>query len=182
MKKSIPLLVVSLMTLPTLTLAEAIARGTQLDVEVHKVNQDGIGESIGTIRVARHEDGVLFEPDLEGLEPGLHGFHLHENPDCRTAQKDGKTTPAGAAGGHLDPNGTGEHNGPYESGHLGDLPPLYADDNGKVSIHVLAPRLEFGQVVNHALVIHANGDNYSDEPKPLGGGGARVACGVVAPD
>ena len=30
-----------------------------------------------------------------------------------------------------------------------------------------------------ALVIHAGGDNYSDSPEPLGGGGARLACGVV---
>jgi Cu-Zn family superoxide dismutase len=29
-------------------------------------------------------------------------------------------------------------------------------------------------------VIHGGGDNYSDSPQPLGGGGARVACGVVA--
>jgi superoxide dismutase, Cu-Zn family len=28
-------------------------------------------------------------------------------------------------------------------------------------------------------MIHAGGDNYADAPKPLGGGGARVACGVV---
>ena len=31
----------------------------------------------------------------------------------------------------------------------------------------------------HALMVHEGGDNYSDEPKPLGGGGARVACGVI---
>ena len=29
-----------------------------------------------------------------------------------------------------------------------------------------------------ALIVHAGGDTYRDEP-PLGGGGARVACGVV---
>jgi Cu-Zn family superoxide dismutase len=28
-------------------------------------------------------------------------------------------------------------------------------------------------------MIHAGGDNYSDQPVPLGGGGARIACGVV---
>jgi Cu-Zn family superoxide dismutase len=28
-------------------------------------------------------------------------------------------------------------------------------------------------------MIHEGGDNYSDKPKPLGGGGARIACGVV---
>ena len=27
-------------------------------------------------------------------------------------------------------------------------------------------------------MIHAGGDNYSDHPEALGGGGARVACGV----
>jgi Cu-Zn family superoxide dismutase len=28
--------------------------------------------------------------------------------------------------------------------------------------------------------VHAGGDNYADEPQPLGGGGARTACGVVS--
>ena len=28
-------------------------------------------------------------------------------------------------------------------------------------------------------MIHEGGDNYSDTPKPLGGGGARMACGVI---
>ncbi|MEA2738922.1 MAG: superoxide dismutase, Cu-Zn family, partial [Acetobacteraceae bacterium] len=31
----------------------------------------------------------------------------------------------------------------------------------------------------HALVIHANGDNYSDAPAALGGGGGRSACGEI---
>ena len=30
-----------------------------------------------------------------------------------------------------------------------------------------------------SVVIHAGGDNYSDQPQPLGGGGARIACGVI---
>jgi Cu-Zn family superoxide dismutase len=28
-------------------------------------------------------------------------------------------------------------------------------------------------------MIHVGGDNMSDQPKPLGGGGARYACGVI---
>jgi Cu-Zn family superoxide dismutase len=28
-------------------------------------------------------------------------------------------------------------------------------------------------------MIHAGGDTYSDMPAPLGGGGARLACGVI---
>ena len=30
-----------------------------------------------------------------------------------------------------------------------------------------------------SVIIHAGGDNYSDQPQPLGGGGARIACGVI---
>jgi len=28
-------------------------------------------------------------------------------------------------------------------------------------------------------MIHAGGDNHSDHPTALGGGGARMACGVI---
>jgi superoxide dismutase, Cu-Zn family len=27
--------------------------------------------------------------------------------------------------------------------------------------------------------VHAGGDNHSDHPQPLGGGGARVACWLI---
>jgi Cu-Zn family superoxide dismutase len=42
-----------------------------------------------------------------------------------------------------------------------------------------APRLSTDDLKGRAIVIHSGGDNYSDTPRPLGGGGARVACGVV---
>jgi Cu-Zn family superoxide dismutase len=28
-------------------------------------------------------------------------------------------------------------------------------------------------------MIHAGGDNHAEHPAPLGGGGPRIACGVV---
>jgi Cu-Zn family superoxide dismutase len=28
-------------------------------------------------------------------------------------------------------------------------------------------------------MVHAGGDNHDDHPMPLGGGGARFACGVI---
>jgi Cu-Zn family superoxide dismutase len=28
-------------------------------------------------------------------------------------------------------------------------------------------------------MIHVGGDNHADHPAPLGGGGARLACGVI---
>jgi Cu-Zn family superoxide dismutase len=36
-----------------------------------------------------------------------------------------------------------------------------------------------GDIKGLALMVHQGGDNHSDHPQPLGGGGARVACGVI---
>ena len=87
--------------------------------------------------------------------------------------------PALAAGGHLDPKETNRHREPWGDGHLGDLPPLYMTTDGTAVNPVHGPRLKLADVRNRSLMIHAGGDNHSDDPLPLGGGGARVACGVI---
>ena len=123
--------------------------------------------------------GLVFTPQLKGLAPGIHGFHVHQNPSCAPAQKDGKSEPALAAGGHLDPSGSGKHGEPWGDGHLGDLPALYVAADGSATHPVLAPRLKLADVQQRALMVHAGGDNHADHPAPLGGGGARLACGVI---
>ena len=115
--------------------------------------------------------GVRFTPDLSDILPaGDHGFHAHVNPACGDGGQ--------AAGGHYDPGNTGRHEGPDGDGHLGDLPRL-TSEAGHVATAVVAPRLTMSDLYGRALVIHEGGDNYSDSPEPLGGGGARLACGVV---
>lgn len=150
-----------------------------LDINMNQVSRYGVGEAIGSINARDTNYGVVITPKLRGLTPGLHGFHVHENPDCGAAEKDGQKVAALAAGGHFDPKKTGVHEGPYENGHLGDLPALLVNADGTATHPVLAPRLKLHDVEGRSLVIHAGGDNYSDNPKPLGGGGARVACGVL---
>lgn len=59
------------------------------------------------------------------------------------------------------------------------MPVLVVDASGKATQSVVAPHLTVAEAQGHAIVIHAGGDNYSDTPTPLGGGGARIACGVV---
>ena len=154
------------------------ARADEIVVTVNLVNDHGVGDAIGTIRITDTEHGALFAPQLSKLAPGLHGFHLHEKPTCECADKDGKMTAAHAAGSHLDPDKSGKHEGPYGKGHLGDLPPLFVAADGTCTLPVLAPRLKVADVKNRALMIHAGGDNYADKPEALGGGGARIACGV----
>lgn len=156
------------------------AQAETLSVKVNTVTAQGIGESVGNVKVESNEYGLVFRPELTGLQPGVHGFHIHAKGSCQPADIDGKTTAAGAAGGHWDPKNTGKHGEPWGDGHLGDLPALYVDSEGKASQPVLAPRLKsLGDIKGLALMVHQGGDNHSDHPQPLGGGGARVACGVI---
>jgi Cu-Zn family superoxide dismutase len=97
--------------------------------------------------------------------------------------KDGKMQAGLAAGGHYDPNATGKHTGPSDgSGHRGDLTVLNVAPDGTATEAVNALRLSVSTVRGRSIVIHEGGDNYSDQPKPLGGGGARIACGAVSVD
>jgi Cu-Zn family superoxide dismutase len=162
-----------------LLVAGAPVQAEELVVPMHLIDSTGIGKSIGTVTATSNPSGTVLAPNLKDLTPGLHGFHVHQNPDCGPGVKDGKKVPGLAAGGHYDPAGTGRHEGPYGNGHLGDLPALYVDENGNANHPVLAPRLKPSDLKGRSLMIHAGGDNYSDNPKKLGGGGARMACGVV---
>ncbi|MDJ0734520.1 MAG: superoxide dismutase family protein [Nostocaceae cyanobacterium] len=162
---------VLLIITPTVALA-----GSRLQVvPIYQVNSTGTGSKIGIIRLKPTRYGVWIKANLRGLTPGKHGFHLHQNSSC--AAKNG--VPGGAAGGHYDPKNTGKHAGPGGEGHLGDLLPLHANARWRVKTRFLASRLKMNDFKGRAFVIHAGGDNFSDTPKPLGGGGARVGCGVI---
>jgi Cu-Zn family superoxide dismutase len=148
-------------------------------VTMNTVTADGVGKSIGTITVKEGKDGVTIEPKLKGLAPGEHGFHIHEKASCDPADKDGKKTAAQAAGGHFDPDTTKAHKGPGGGGHKGDLPKLVVSDKGEAKDKMEVKGLTLADFDGKSLMIHEGGDNYSDTPKPLGGGGTRIACGVV---
>lgn len=149
-------------------------------VTLNLVSGEGIGASVGSVRIVETRYGLVFEPKLTGLSPGLHGFHVHEKPDCGPGQQDGKPVAGLAAGGHLDTGGTKKHGTPWGDGHLGDLPALYVAADGSATQPVLAPRLtKLADVGKRSLMVHMGGDNHADHPAPLGGGGARVACGVI---
>lgn len=149
------------------------------EVTMNMVDEKGVGAAIGTVAISDSKYGLVLTPALHGLPSGLHGFHVHQNPSCDAKEKEGKVVPALAAGGHLDPANTNKHGEPWGEGHVGDLPPVYVDTSGNASQPVLAPRLKVADLAGRSLMIHAGGDNHADHPAPLGGGGARVACGVV---
>ena len=156
------------------------AHAASVEVPINLVSADGAPQPIGQVTISESAYGLIFTPQLSKLPAGIHGFHVHENGSCDAGVKDGKKVAALAAGGHFDPAKTGKHLGPYGDGHLGDLPALYVTTDGNATYPVLAPRIKkISEIKGKGLMVHAGGDNHADMPMPLGGGGDRMACGVI---
>ena len=145
-------------------------------VPVELLSKDG-NTKIGQVVIVQSQHGLVFYPQLEKLAAGMHGFHIHENPDCGlTADGLGMK-----AGGHWNPTKAPNHSFPWDdNGHKGDLPSLFVDAHGQANSPVLAPKLKtLDEIRDRSLMIHVGGDNYHDHPAKLGGGGARMACGII---
>jgi superoxide dismutase, Cu-Zn family len=127
----------------------------------------------GVVSFSKERDGVRVEASIQGLTPGLHGFHLHEYGDCSSPD-------ANSAGGHFNP-GDMPHGGPTaEKHHAGDLGNLQADASGNAKLTLVSPKMAFegpGSIVGRGVIVHAQPDDFTTQP--TGASGPRVACGVV---
>ncbi len=156
------------------------ASAAQVWANLYLATPNGQGAAVGSAIIADSSQGAVFKLHLHGLPPGEHGFHVHDHGSCAPSMKDGMPMPAGGAGGHYDPDLSGSHQGPVGRGHKGDLPFITVGADGVDNEVLTAPRItDVTRISGHSLMIHADGDNYSDKPAPLGGGGPRLACGVV---
>ena len=141
-------------------------------IPLYATVEKGKGEYLGMITIYDTELGLAIEPDLKGLRAGMHGLHVHENASCEDF--------GSAAGLHFDPFEKRRHRGPFDpAGHLGDLPVLIVDADGTSKNKSIAPRLLLSDIRGRAMIIHEWGDNYRDVPQRLGGGGARIGCGII---
>ena len=171
MKKNLPFVLAAL---------AATAAAADYKVDMNTIDIKGVGASIGTVTIAAAQSGgVTFTPNLRNLAPGRHGFHVHEHANCGAKEKDRRMSPGEMAGEHYDPKKAKKHAGPEGAGHRGDLPVLEVAADGTATRPVTAPHLTLRELGGKALVVHEGGDNYADQPKPNGGGGTRVACGVI---
>lgn len=167
------------------------AADENLSKEVDVVSAAAPTQRLGSITVAdRPEGGVVARFQITAndvLTPGSHAIHIHENASCEAADinDDGELEPAGAAGGHYNPEkvGHGEDNGP----HVGDSAEYnysFESDGSfegevvfaKAGLYKDYPLLAGGGT---AIVIHRGTDDTSSDPS--GDAGERVACAVIAP-
>ena len=149
-------------------------QATGINVEMRDITEQGSGTRLGTVQITESKDGLVLTPYLKGLTPGEHGFHVHENGRCDAGEKDGKPVAGLKAGGHYDPDHSGQHQGPKGQGHRGDLPRLVVNADGRAEQPVQSGRLQLSELSKRSLMIHEGNDNYGDQP-----GGARVACGII---
>ncbi|MBB6448361.1 Cu-Zn family superoxide dismutase [Geomicrobium halophilum] len=152
--------------------------------------EDENEQSVGTVTfIENEEDHTIVTADVKNLEPGYHGFHIHEAGACEADAEGGAFD---TAGGHYAPE-EGDH-----AEHVGDLPPLFVNENGVAKFSVVVDGFTPDELVSEGttMIIHEDPDNLGhileryqseeqDEPGPddgslaTGDAGDRIACGVI---
>lgn len=130
-----------------------------------------IGDATARGAIEFHETGtglLTINVLLTGLEPGPHGFHVHQGGDC--------TQP----GEHFNPEGT-PHGAPTAAAverHRGDLGNVTADETGTVHQPIRDSLLgEDRSFVGKPVVVHRGEDDLASQPG--GDSGDPVACGII---
>ena len=127
----------------------------------------------GTVTFTKEESGMRVVAHFEGVPPGDHGFHIHENGDCSAPD-------ASSAGGHFNPTAM-PHAGPDAmQRHVGDLGNITADSSGVAHQEFVDAMLTFegaNSILGKGVILHADPDDYSSQP--TGAAGGRISCGVI---
>ncbi|XP_008577213.1 PREDICTED: copper chaperone for superoxide dismutase [Galeopterus variegatus] len=137
----------------------------------------GPGTVQGVVRFLQlTPERCLIEGTIDGLEPGLHGFHVHQYGDL--------TNNCSSCGDHFNPDGT-SHGGPQDSDrHRGDLGNVHADAEGRAVFRIEDEQLKVWDVIGRSLVIDEGEDDLGRGGHPLskitGNSGNRLACGIIA--
>lgn len=142
---------------------------------------DRESKPVGTGTLTESPHGVLISLDLHGLPPETKAIHIHSVGTCADPA-DGFV----ASKGHLNPDGK-EHGLMNPAGpDAGDLPNLVVQQDGTVQVELFTMLASLSGAEGRAnlldedgaaMVIHTARDDHITQP--IGGAGARIACGVI---
>ncbi|CAD6192255.1 unnamed protein product [Caenorhabditis auriculariae] len=127
-------------------------------------------------------DQIVIRGEIRGLDPGLHGFHVHQYGDS--------TRGCESAGPHFNPFEK-THGGPLEEDrHVGDLGNVTVGADGVAKFELTDSMIKLhgsNSVVGRSMVVHKQQDDLGkgvgekrEESLKTGNAGARAACGVIA--
>ena len=134
--------------------------------------------------------GLQITVTMEGLKPGLHGFHIHQYGDLSEG--------CGSLCSHFNPTNSVHGSRDSPERHLGDLENIIADNNGRVNMTIYDKYLtltgKFG-IIGRSVVVHEDEDDLGKggldknnnvideevhkESLKTGNAGKRIACGVI---
>jgi Cu-Zn family superoxide dismutase len=130
------------------------------------------GKRVGTVATRLEKQDVLVTLDTAGLQPGVHGVHIHQDPKCEApsfASAGGHWNWTSKKHGHQNPQG-------YHAGDLGNLT-VGADGRGQATFRVAAKDWDPKMSGGLPIVIHATADDQKTDPS--GNSGDRIACGIL---
>lgn len=157
----------------TSSMAAYAEAGTRGEAQIYSTASPS--ELLGVVTFVPVEDGLEVNATLSDVPPGYHGFHIHEFGSC----EDG----GAAAGGHFNPLETRHGYLPedgLEAAHAGDLGNILIFSDGSGTLQETAPGLSLTDdelaIANHAVILHADRDDFG---QPTGNAGGRIACGII---
>ncbi|KAJ1694622.1 hypothetical protein LUZ63_011320 [Rhynchospora breviuscula] len=139
----------------------------------------GTSQVQGVVTLLQISDGpTTVKVRVTGLNPGSHGFHLHEFGDT--------TNGCMSTGPHFNPNKM-THGAPEnEIRHAGDLGNIVANSEGVAEATIVDNQIPLSgpnSVIGRAFVVHELKDDLGKGGHELslttGNAGGRLACGVV---
>ena len=165
-------------------------------IAIQSPGEEGVENTIGAALFTEEDGEVTIHVEVEGLEPGDHGIHIHEIGICDPDADPQYST----AGGHYNPTDATHGPGPQSDAtpeaatpagdgaesHAGDLGNITIAEDGTGTLEVTTDRFSLDSQAEttladedgSALVIHENPDDL--ETDPSGESGDRIACGVIS--
>ena len=121
--------------------------------------------------------GLKVTVRVDGVPPGTHGLHIHEQDACGDQGK--------AAGGHFNPAGAPHGFLPKDrstKAHAGDMGNIQVSRKGSGKATVVLPGVSLTgtggtpSVDGRAIILHEKADDFG---QPVGNAGGRIGCGVI---